>query len=99
MIQKANIGMLFHCLCEISVDLAAPYLPGSCGLHLAEPGKGGTSTPPAASCCHDPRLASAGGTRTQPGDAPEAKAWLLPVIQEESFNFFSFQIILLNPAR
>lgn len=42
------------------------YLPGSCAPRQEAPGKGGTSTPLAAGCCHDPHLASAAGRRIQP---------------------------------
>ena len=60
------------------------YLPGSCALRRAEPGTGGTSTPPAAGCCHDSRLAAAAGTRTQPGTkisltSPSRESFVLQV--------------------
>lgn len=46
--------------------MQAAYPPGSCAPRQAEPGTGGTSTPPAAGCCRGLHPASEAGTKTPP---------------------------------
>lgn len=60
------------------------YLPGSCAPRQEEPGRGDTSTPPAAGYCRDPHLASAAGRRIQ----PDGRGDKVCTIILQSYSFF-----------